>query len=95
MKTIPFTAANTYIAQIWQYPPPPLPGEKTLTVIQKPKTMPYKMAASEGKTIWGRHTEISRIAGRHGATKLGKLADIGLLASVAGCWIRRYEITPG
>ena len=94
MKTIPFTAANTYIAQIWQYPPPP-PGEKTLTVTQKPKTMPYKMAASEGKTIWGRHTEISRIAGRHGATKLGKLADIRLLASVAGCWIRRYEITPG
>jgi len=69
--------------------------EKTLRVIQKPKTMPYKMAASKCKRIWGRHTEISRIAGRHGATKLGKLADIRLLASVAGCWIRRYEITPG
>ena len=23
MKTIPFTAAHTYIAHIWQYPPPP------------------------------------------------------------------------
>ena len=22
LKTIPFTAANTYIAHIWQYPPP-------------------------------------------------------------------------
>ena len=22
MKTIPFTAAHTYIAHIWQYPPP-------------------------------------------------------------------------
>lgn len=53
------------------------------------------MAAPKGKRIWGRHTEISRIAGRHGATKLGKLADIRLLASVAGCWIRLYEITPG
>ena len=25
LKTIPFTAAHTYIAHIWQYPPPP-PG---------------------------------------------------------------------
>ena len=24
LKTIPFTAADTYIAHIWQYPPPPL-----------------------------------------------------------------------
>ena len=23
LKTIPFTAADTYIAHIWQYPPPP------------------------------------------------------------------------
>ena len=23
LKTIPFTAAHTYIAHIWQYPPPP------------------------------------------------------------------------
>ena len=65
--------------------------EKTLRVILKP----HKIAALKGKRISGKHTEISRIAGRHGATKLGKLADIGLLASVAGCWIRRYEITPG
>ena len=28
LKTIPFTAAHTYIAHIWQYPPPP--GVKTL-----------------------------------------------------------------
>ena len=42
--------------------------EKTLRVIQKPKTMPYKMAASKGKRISGKHTEISRIDGRHGAT---------------------------
>ena len=34
--------------------------------------------------------EISRIAGRHGATRLGELADIRLLGSVAGCWIRRF-----
>ena len=26
LKTIPFTAAHTYIAHIWQYPPPPALG---------------------------------------------------------------------
>ena len=26
LKTIPFTAADTYIAHIWQYPPTPNPG---------------------------------------------------------------------
>ena len=26
MKTIPFTATHTYIAHIWQYPPPPPRG---------------------------------------------------------------------
>ena len=65
--------------------------EKTLTVIQKPKTMPHKMAALKGKRISG--TEISGIAGRHGATRLGELAHIRLQGSVAGCWILRYEIT--
>ena len=35
--------------------------EKTLRVIQKPKTMPHKMAALKGKRISGKHTEISRI----------------------------------
>ena len=67
--------------------------EKTLRVIQKPKTMPHKMAALKGKRISGKHTEISRIAERHGATRLGELAHIRLQGSVAGCWILRYEIT--
>ena len=26
LKTIPFTETDTYIAHIWQYPPPPTPG---------------------------------------------------------------------
>ena len=26
LETIPFTAAHTYIAHIWQYPPPPPEG---------------------------------------------------------------------
>ena len=26
LKIIPFTVAHTYIAYIWQYPPPPLPN---------------------------------------------------------------------
>ena len=26
LKTIPFTAAHTYLAHIWQYPRPPAPG---------------------------------------------------------------------
>ena len=26
LETIPFTAAHTYIAHIWQYPPPPREG---------------------------------------------------------------------
>ena len=72
------------------------PRENILRVIQKPKTMPYKMAASKGKRISGKHTEISRIsriAGRHGATRLGELAHIRLQGSVASCWILRYEIT--
>ena len=51
------------------------------------------MAALKGKRISGKHTEISRIAGRHGATRLGELAHIRLQGSVAGCWILRYEIT--
>ena len=59
----------------------------------RPKTMPHKMAALKGKRISGKHTEISRIAGRHGATRLGELANIRLQGSVAGCWILRYEIT--
>ena len=67
--------------------------EKTLRVILKPKTMPHKMAALKDKRISGKHTEISRIAGRHGATRLGELAHIRLQGSVAGCWILRYEIT--
>ena len=66
--------------------------EKTLRVILKPKPMPHKMAALKGKRISGKHTEISRIAGRHGATRLGELAHIRLQGSVAGCWILRYEI---
>ena len=65
--------------------------EKTLRVILKP----HKMAALKGKRISGKHTEISRIAGRHGATRLGELAHIRLQGSVAGCWILRYEITSG
>ena len=28
MKTVPFTAAHTYIAHKWQYPPPPTPGKQ-------------------------------------------------------------------
>ena len=57
------------------------------------KSYTHKMAALKGKRISGKHTEISRIAGRHGATRLGELAHIRLQGSVAGCWILRYEIT--
>ena len=32
LKTIPFTAAHTYIAHIWQYRPPP-PGVNQSTLI--------------------------------------------------------------
>ena len=67
--------------------------EKTLRVIQKPKTMPHEMAALKGKRISGKHMEIIGIAGRHGATRLGELAHIRLQGSVAGCWILPYEIT--
>ena len=34
MKTIPFTAAHTYIAHIWQYPPPPGYDHATPLLIQ-------------------------------------------------------------
>ena len=34
LKTIPFTAAHTYIAQIWQYPAPgTLPTRKILNTV--------------------------------------------------------------
>ena len=39
LKTIPFTVAHTYIAHIWQYPPPPFPTRLCGTQIKKDLTL--------------------------------------------------------
>ena len=49
LKTIPFTAAHTYIAHIWQYPLPP-PGALNSTAISKCVTL--KMTDVPSKHVW-------------------------------------------
>ena len=55
MKTIPFTAAHTHIAHIWQYPPPP-PGQQgaptTCNLEVSQQTYVQTLLASLGVVIW-------------------------------------------
>ena len=47
LKTIPFTAAHTYIAHIWKYPPPPPQPGKTADILPSQQPLPCEMTSEE------------------------------------------------